>query len=85
MWILMFLFWELTGDLKWTPWKTFSETVWDVEKRHPGTKRRVLAFSLALSEHMLERTELKAAYAWALENVDSYEAWILAQGGGVGG
>lgn len=80
-WILSFLFWELTGDLRWCPWKTFSETVWDVEKTHPGTKKKVLAFALALADHMLYRTELRGSWDWAQTNVDDFEAWLQSRGG----
>lgn len=80
-WLLGFLFWESTGDLRWCPWKTFSETVWDVEKHYPGTKREVVAFALALADHMEFRTELRGSWEWALANVDEFEAWLQSKGG----
>lgn len=80
-WLKSFIVRELLGNQRWCPWKTFSETVWDVEKHHPGTKRMVLAFALALADHMLFRTELRASWEWALTRVDDFEDWIRSDGG----
>lgn len=80
-WLFGFLWRETLGARRWSPLVTFSEAVWDFEKAHPGTKRKVLAFALALGDHMLYRTELRASWDWALTNVDDFEAWIKAKNG----
>ncbi len=62
--IIIFLFWELTGDLRWTPWKTLSETAWDVEKHYPGTVRYLQAFLLGLVVHIRFQTTLESSVKW---------------------
>jgi hypothetical protein len=75
-WLLSFGFWEGTGLVRWTPWRTFSETVWDEEKIRPGTKRVILTFALALAAHIYFRTTLKSAYVWSESHVDEFLLWI---------
>jgi hypothetical protein len=77
----MFAVREGIGVVRWTPWKTFSETVWDVEKYHPGTKRQLLAFTLGLAVHIRYRTELRPALQWAEKHVDEFDVWLEQHGG----
>lgn len=72
-WLVGFLFWELTGLLRWTPWKTLSETAWDVEADHPGTKRYLEAFLLGLTIHIRYRTTLESAVAYAHERLQELD------------
>ena len=65
-WLIDFLFWELTGTLPYTPWRTLSETAWDVEKEYPGTKRYLEAFLLGLVVHIRYRTTLESSIQWGL-------------------
>jgi hypothetical protein len=80
-WLLSFLFWESTGDVRWMPWHTFSETIWDEERFHPGTRRYVTAFALALAAHIRYRTTLRSAWDWAVLNVDEFDRWMDGRGG----
>lgn len=66
----IFLFWELTGNSSWTPWKTLSETAWDIEKRKPGTVKLLQAFLLGLTVHIRYRDTLESSVKWGylLEN-----------------
>lgn len=80
-WLFAFLWRETSGLLRYIPWRTFSESVWDFEKHRPGTKREILAFALALGAHIYFRTEMKAEYEWALSNVDDFTAWLEQHGG----
>jgi hypothetical protein len=80
-WLLGFGLWESTGDVRWMPWHTFSETVWDEERAHPGTKRYIMAFALALAAHIRYRTTMKSAWDWALTRVDDFDRWLEENGG----
>jgi hypothetical protein len=75
-WLLSFGSWEWTGLKRFVPWRTFSETVWDEERFHPGTKRHILALALALGAHIYFRTTMKSAWVWAESHVDEFELWI---------
>jgi len=61
-WLAAFLFWELTGTLRFTPWRTLSETAWDVEARHPETRGLLQGFLLGLVVHIRYRTTLESSF-----------------------
>lgn len=64
-WLLGFLFWELSGDLPYTPWRTLSETAWDVEKEYPGTRADLEDFLLGLTIHIRYRDTLSSSVRFA--------------------
>lgn len=64
-WLLGFLFWELSGDLPYTPWRTLSETAWDVELEYPGSKSYLEDFLLGLAIHIRYRTTLESSIQFA--------------------
>lgn len=70
----LFLFFELTGLLRFTPWRTLSETGWDLDKHHPEIKRRLCGFLFGLAVHFWGRDTLKSSYAWGLALVDELDA-----------
>lgn len=80
-WLLSFGFWELTGDLRFVPWKTLSETAWDVERSRPGTRKALLAFLLGLAAHIRYRTELRPAIVWGWKHADAFDKWLEEHGG----
>jgi hypothetical protein len=71
--LLVFLLVELTGLLPFTPWRTLSETGWDVEKKHPGVRRKLCGFLFGLAVHIMYRDTLKSSYEWGLALVDELE------------
>lgn len=75
-WLVGFLFWELTGDLPFTPWRTLSETVWDVEREYPGSKRYLEAFLLGLVIHIRYRDTLESSVEWALELEPNFDRFV---------
>lgn len=77
-WLCDFLFWELTGDIRFTPWRTLSETAWDVEKDMPGTKRYLEAFLLGLVVHIRYRKTLKSSIEWAFEAEAAFDRFVKA-------
>lgn len=85
-WALGFFFWEGTGDLRWTPWKTLSETIWDVEREYPGTRDAVFGLLLGLAIHLRYKVKLQDALEWGLtrEGLDGalladVETWVAAR------
>ena len=75
-WLANFLFWELTGTLRWTPWRTLSETAWDTEEKIPGTRRYLEAFLVGLAIHIRYRTTLNSSVRWARENEKNFDAFV---------
>ena len=75
--LLSFLFWELSGTVKFTPWRTLSETAWDIDQKHPGVKAELETFLLALVVHIRYRTTLRSALVWAAENKADFNAWVV--------
>lgn len=75
-WLLGFLFWELSGDLPYTPWRTLSETAWDVEQEYPGTKEELEDFLLGLAVHIRYRTTLESSIEWAKVNAADFDAFV---------
>jgi hypothetical protein len=71
--LFTFLFFELTGLLFFTPWRTLSETGWDVEKKHPGVRRKLCGFLFGLAVHIRYRDTMKSSYEWGLALVDALE------------
>jgi hypothetical protein len=65
-----FLFWELTGLLPFTPWRTLSETAWDLEAKHPDIRRKLSGFLIGLAVHIRYRDDLTSSYAWGLDAID---------------
>lgn len=80
-WLAGFLTWELTGTLRWTPWRTLSETAWDVEEQHPGTVRLLQGFLLGLTIHIRYRTTLKSSVAFGLALQGDFDAWVTGKEG----
>lgn len=80
-WIFGFLFWETTGLLRWTPWRTLSETVWDVERHHPGTRHRLEEFLLGLTIHIRYRTTLSSSVETAGTLLDRFDDLITVDSG----
>ena len=64
-WLIGFLFWELTGLLSFTPWRTLSETAWDTEELYPGTRRALETFLLGLVIHIRYRYTLESSIEYA--------------------
>lgn len=75
-WLLGFLFWELVGDLPYTPWRTLSETAWDAEKEYPGSKRYLEDFLLGLAIHIRYRTTLESSIEFAVEIRSEFDEFI---------
>lgn len=75
-WLLGFLFWEGTGDLPYTPWRTLSETGWDFEEQYPGEKINLDAFLLGLAVHIRDRDTLESSVDWAYRNLDAFDEFI---------
>lgn len=75
-WLLGFLFWELLGDLSWTPWKTLSETAWDVEQEYPGAQRELEAFLLGLVVHIRYRYTLESSVEWGRALETQFDAFV---------
>lgn len=70
----LFFAFELTGLLPFTPWRTLSETGWDLEKHHPVIKRKLCGFLFGLAMHFWGRTTLRSSYSWGLAFVDDLGA-----------
>jgi len=77
-WLLGFLFWELLGTRRFTPWRTLSETAWDIEKEYPGTQRELEAFLLGLVVHIRYRTTLTSAVQWGVLLQSDFDAFVAA-------
>lgn len=75
-WLAGFLFWELTGTRRYTPWRTLSETAWDVEEEYPDTVRLLQAFLLGLAIHIRYRTTLKSSVEFAWYRTADFERWV---------
>ena len=71
-WLLGFLFWEVSGDQKYTPWRTLSETAWDVEEEYPGTQRELEAFLVGLAIHIHYRDTLQSSVSFAYAHLDEF-------------
>lgn len=74
--VIIFLIWELSGDWRWTPWKTLSETIWDVEKHYPGTVATFEAFFLGLTVHLRYRDTLESSYLWGKALEKQFDAFV---------
>lgn len=74
LWVVTFLFWELTGLLPFTPWRTLSETAWDVDDQFPGVRDRLSAFLFGLAVHIRYRDTLESSYAWGQALVAELDA-----------
>lgn len=79
-WLADFLFWELAGTLRFTPWRTLSETGWDVEARYPGAQRLLQGFLLGLVVHIRYRTTLRSSVRFGMALQDNFDAWVQAGG-----
>lgn len=75
-WLGAFLFLELLGTLRWTPWRTLSETGWDAEDKHPDTVRALQGFLLGLTVHIRYRTTLESSVELGMALQDDFDAWI---------
>lgn len=75
-WLLGFLFWEGTGDWKYTPWATLSETGWDFEKEFPQYKNDLDAFLLGLAIHIRKRDTLESSVEWAYHHLDAFDEFL---------
>lgn len=80
-WLAAFLVFELTGTLRWTPWRTLSETAWDTEARYPGTQRELQGFLLGLAIHIRYRTTLKSSVALGMALQDDFDRWVKERDG----
>lgn len=72
--VLIFLFFELTGLLPFTPWRTLSETGWDLDEHHPGIREKLSAFLFGLAVHIRYRDTLESSYSWGQKLVAILEA-----------
>ena len=75
-WLAGFLFWELTGTLRYTPWRTLSETGWDLEEHCPGVQRALQGFLLGLVVHIRYHTTLRSSVAFGMRLQDDFDAWV---------
>lgn len=75
-WLAGFLFWELLGTVRFTPWRTLSETAWDAEEHYPGVQRLLQGFLLGLTVHIRYRTTLKSSFIFGMELQNDFDAWI---------
>jgi len=75
-WLADFLFWEFFGTLRWTPWRTLSETAWDIEEQRPGAVRLLQGFLLGLTIHIRYRTTLRSSVTFGLELASDFDAWV---------
>ena len=80
-WLAGFLFWELTGTLRWTPWRTLSETAWDVEAEYPGARELLQGFLLGLVIHIRYRTTLKSSVEFGMELQNDFDRWVKEHDG----
>ena len=76
LWVANFLFWELTGTLKWTPWRTLSETAWDTDSTEPGVQEALECFLLGLVVHIRYRTTLKSSIQWAAAHEAQFDKFV---------
>lgn len=73
---MVFLAVELTGDMPETPWRTLSETTWDLEKEHPVLAPAVAGAMLGLAVHLRSRTRFFRAEAGGIAiALVAREAW----------
>jgi hypothetical protein len=79
--LIIFLIWEISGDWRYTPWKTLSETAWDVEKHYPGTVKLLEAFLLGLTVHIRYRTTLESSFVWGKLLEPRFNKLVEATGG----
>lgn len=75
-WLGDFLFWEGTGDLKYTPWVTLSETAWDFEKEYPGTQAELEAFLVGLAIHIHYGYTLQSSVDFAYAHLDEFAEFV---------
>jgi hypothetical protein len=80
-WLSGFLFWELTGTRRLTPWRTLSETAWDIEEQRPGAVRLLQGFLLGLTIHIRYRTTLKSSVEFGLRLQADFDAWVEGKEG----
>jgi hypothetical protein len=72
----VFLAVELTGDMPGTPWRTLSETTWDLEREHPMLAPAVAGALLGLSVHLRSRVRFFHAEAGGIAiAIIAKEAW----------
>jgi hypothetical protein len=70
--IAIFLVFELSGAfIKRAPWRTASETVWDLEDDHPWRASAIFGFLVGLALHMKQRLSFGRA-----ETGGVFMAWI---------
>ncbi len=79
-WLLAFGAIEAIGDLRFAPWRTLSETAWDLEARHPNGKRWLEAFILGLAVHIRYRTTLSSSVMWADSNLEDFDEYVRGTG-----
>lgn len=77
-WLAGFLVREGLGTLRWTPWRTLSETAWDVEREYPGAQRLLQGFLLGLVVHIRYRTTLESSVRWGLTLQDDFDSFVEA-------
>jgi hypothetical protein len=75
-WLVSFFFWETSGLLRWTPWKTLSETAWDMELEHPGSRQYLEDFLLGLAVHIRYRTTLESSIEWAARFRPEFDEFV---------
>lgn len=75
-WLAGFLFWELTGTRRYTPWRTLSETAWDTEQHHPETRGLLQGFLLGLAIHIRYRTTLKSSFRVGMAMQANFDALL---------
>lgn len=77
-WFIWFLVVEGLGTLRWTPWRTLSETGWDVENEYPGARRVLQGFLLGLVVHIRYRTTFKSSIAWGMALQNDFDKFVAS-------
>lgn len=75
-WLVGFLFWEGLGDLPYTPWRTLSETAWDLEVEYPEAKQYLEDFLLGLAIHIRNRDTLESSVEFAAEIRPEFDQFL---------
>lgn len=79
-WFAEFLVREGLGDLPYTPWRTLSETAWDLEKEYPGTQAELEDFLLGLVIHIRYRDTLESSIEFAKSVRGEFDDFVLDHG-----
>ena len=75
-WFAEFLVREGLGDLPLVPWRTLSETAWDLEREYHGTQADLEDFLIGLAVHIRYRTTLESSIQWAEQNKSRFDELV---------